>query len=402
MSLLGGPEAVNNGLRAARRRLTLIVSIVAAVVLLCCGGTVSAFFLGDLGEEGDLVAASFECGGNILPVGADLPAFADFSPKQINHAFTIVRVGDEKEVPVRGWVIAIATALVESNLKNYANDNPGYPRVRRISMSLPHDAVGHDHDSVGLFQQRPLEGDGGWGTVKELMTPEISAEKFYDKLLTINGWQDMALTDAAQAVQISGFPDAYGQREPLASEIVNALTGGSARVPIGEGADAGCAAGAEIASSGWTTPVPDGVVSGFRTSGRPTHQGVDLGSGKGSKIFAAAAGVVSLMKCDEDRRGIKSCDVDGFPGKGGCGWMVEVVHADRVMTRYCHMVERPPVRVGQRVKAGEQIGIVGSSGNSSGPHLHFEVHLNNDRSSRGAVNPVKFMRDRGAPFGGTQ
>jgi murein DD-endopeptidase MepM/ murein hydrolase activator NlpD len=57
------------------------------------------------------------------------------------------------------------------------------------------------------------------------------------------------------------------------------------------------------------------------------------------------------------------------------------------------------VRVGQRVTAGDLIGLVGSSGNSSGPHLHFEVHLNNDRTRHGAIDPVRFMRDRGAPLG---
>ncbi len=430
MSLPGGPD-VEDRVRTARRKVALAVSIVATLALLCCGGSVSAFFLGGIGDEDSLVSASFDCGGSILGPGADLPAFANYSPKQVSHALTIIRVGDEKNVPVRGWVIAIATALVESNLKNYANDNPRYPQVRRISMSLPHDAVGHDHDSVGLFQQRPVEGDGGWGTVRELMTPEISAGKFYNKLLTIRGWQTMRLTDAAQAVQISGFPDAYGEREDLAASIVNALTAGAARRPVGDtggalspspspgatgevpslppslspgddSVDLGCAVGGEIASSGWTVPVPEGVVSGFRTASRPSHQGVDLGSPKGVKILAAAAGVVSIVKCDETASGRRDCDVDGYPGKGGCGWMVEVVHADRVMTRYCHMVQRPPLRVGQRVKAGEVIGLVGSSGNSSGPHLHFEVHLNNNRSSSGAVDPVRFMRERGAPLGGNK
>ncbi len=80
--------------------------------------------------------------------------------------------------------------------------------------------------------------------------------------------------------------------------------------------------------------------------------------------------------------------------------MVEIVHAGNVMTRYCHLVERPAVRVGQQLTAGDIIGRVGSSGNSTGPHLHFEVHLNNDRTSRGAVNPVEFMRRQGAPLGG--
>src|SRR4051794_34178526 len=171
-----GPEAEDR-VQVARRRVALIVSIVATLALLCCGGSV-AFFLGGLSDEDELVSASFGCGGEILPDGGDLPAFADYSPRQIRHALTIVRAGDDRKLEARAWIIAVAVALVETRLKNYANDNRAYPAVRRISMALPHDAVGHDHDSVGLFQQRPIEGDGGWGTVKELMTPEISAGKF--------------------------------------------------------------------------------------------------------------------------------------------------------------------------------------------------------------------------------
>ncbi len=397
---------------AARRKVALAVSIVTTLALLCCGGSVTAFFLGGLSDENDMVSAAYGCGGEILPDGADLPAFANYSPRQIRHALTIIKTGDEQKLEARAWIIAIAVALVESNLKNYANDNPRYPAVRRISMSLPHDAVGHDHDSVGLFQQRPLEGDGGWGTVKELMTPAISAGKFYDKLVTIRDWKTRPLTDVAQAVQVSAFPWRYGDKEALATEIVNSLTGGAARTPI-DGAGVplpvsgddqlseGCAVAGEIAASGWTVPVPKGVISGFRTRSRPTHHGVDLLAAKGEPIYAAAAGVVSFVECDEDFSGRRDCNRDGWPNKGGCGWTFEIVHADNVMTRYCHLVRRPDVRVGQRVNVGEVVGQIGSSGNSSGPHLHFEVHLNNNRSSSGAVDPVKFMRERGAPLGGS-
>jgi len=83
----------------------------------------------------------------------------------------------------------------------------------------------------------------------------------------------------------------------------------------------------------------------------------------------------------------------------GCGWYVEILHAGNVITRYCHQVQRPIVTVGQQVAAGQSIGYSGSSGNSSGPHLHFEVHLNGDASYNGAVDPVKFMQDVGAPLG---
>jgi murein DD-endopeptidase MepM/ murein hydrolase activator NlpD len=81
--------------------------------------------------------------------------------------------------------------------------------------------------------------------------------------------------------------------------------------------------------------------------------------------------------------------------------MVEIVHAGNVMTRYCHMVEHPAVTVGQHVVAGQPIGRVGTSGNSSGPHLHFEVHLNDDRRSVGAIDPVPFMEKVGVPLGGS-
>jgi murein DD-endopeptidase MepM/ murein hydrolase activator NlpD len=63
------------------------------------------------------------------------------------------------------------------------------------------------------------------------------------------------------------------------------------------------------------------------------------------------------------------------------------------------MNTRPHVKVGDRVAAGQVIGVVGTTGNSSGPHLHFEVHLDGDRTSRGAVNPEIFMASRGAALG---
>jgi murein DD-endopeptidase MepM/ murein hydrolase activator NlpD len=93
------------------------------------------------------------------------------------------------------------------------------------------------------------------------------------------------------------------------------------------------------------------------------------------------------------------CDRDGDPNlTQGCGWYVDIDHAGGVVTRYCHQLVQPYVHVGQQVAAGEVIGISGSSGHSSGPHLHFEVHLG-DHSSRTAVDPVPFMASVGAPLG---
>jgi murein DD-endopeptidase MepM/ murein hydrolase activator NlpD len=261
---------------------------------------------------------------------------------------------------------------------------------------LGHLGAANDHDSRGLFQQRP---SSGWGTPAQVQDPVYASKKFYEKLRTVKGWESTSLTRAAQRVQRSAYPNAYAKHEALATQIVNLLANGAANA-VGDSLSMVCAAGGQIAASGWTIPLKSAVGSGFRSPSRPTHQGVDLIVGRYAPIASVASGVVSVVKCDEDHRGRQTCNVDGFPGKGGCGWMVEIVHAGSVMTRYCHMVQRPSVTVGQQVTAGEIIGRVGTSGNSSGPHLHFEVHLNNDRTSRGAVDPVGYMRGVGAPLSG--
>ena len=225
-------------------------------------------------------------------------------------------------------------------------------------------------------------------------------------MLTVDSWEKLPLTVVAQRVQRSAYPDAYAKHEELASQIVNLLADGAARA-VGNATKLVCpAASGAIAASGWTVPwstkdirtVQASVGSRFRTAERPTHQGVDIALPRYTPIVAAASGVVSVVKCDADRMGRQSCDEDGWPGKGGCGWMVEIVHANNAMTRYCHMVRRPSVRVGQQVTAGQPVAQAGTSGNSSGSHLHFEIHRNNDRSSTGAVDPVAFMRNQGAPL----
>jgi murein DD-endopeptidase MepM/ murein hydrolase activator NlpD len=101
------------------------------------------------------------------------------------------------------------------------------------------------------------------------------------------------------------------------------------------------------------------------------HKGLDYGAPMGSPIVAATAGTVN------------------FAGwHGGHGNYVQIRHAGGLGTGYAHM-SRIKVRSGQAVTAGQVIGYVGSTGISTGPHLHFEVFKNNV-----AVNPasVKFVQ----------
>ncbi|NUT34281.1 MAG: hypothetical protein HOV79_14530 [Hamadaea sp.] len=133
---------------------------------------------------------------------------------QLANARTIVEVGRDLGLSQRAQIIAVATAMQESALYNLAST--ALPE----SYDYAHEGDGSDHDSVGLFQQRP---SAGWGTVAQIMDPQYAAKAFYDVLVTVDGWQSMALTAAAQSVQVSAYPDAYAKHETAATAIVKAL-----------------------------------------------------------------------------------------------------------------------------------------------------------------------------------
>jgi murein DD-endopeptidase MepM/ murein hydrolase activator NlpD len=362
------------------RRWIVATGTAIVIVATCIAGTTIALLDGLIGHDASTFALG--CGNDrpVDPVGP-MPPTAELAEDQVRIAAVITKVGQDLKVPPRGWVIATATALQESHLQN-----------------LPHLGTINDHDSIGVFQQRPSQG---WGTPEQLADPAYQSRKFYEKLLNVPSWQTLELTVAAQRVQVSAFPNAYAKHEPLAAKVVDLLTGGAGRAAGAEFA-LRCAAGFDIAASGWTVPVQGPIVSGFRTADRPAHNGVDIGVPHGVPIRAAAAGVVIAALCNAYLDGARySCDADGSPAVAGCGWYVDILHAGRVITRYCHMLSRPTVYVGQNVGAGEVIGLSGSSGNSSGPHLHFEVHLNSDGRPAGAVDPIIFMNQVGVPLVGS-
>ncbi|MEU2615440.1 hypothetical protein ABZ570_28275 [Micromonospora sp. NPDC007271] len=139
---------------------------------------------------------------------------AGLDQRQMDNAKVIVDVGRAMKMPRRALVVAVATAMQESDLYNLASD------VLPESSDYPHQGSGSDHDSVGLFQQRP---SSGWGTVAQLMRPAYAARAFFTALAEVPGWAELSLTEAAQAVQVSAFPDAYAQHEERATTVVAAL-----------------------------------------------------------------------------------------------------------------------------------------------------------------------------------
>ncbi|HEY7225488.1 MAG TPA: hypothetical protein VH561_18085 [Micromonosporaceae bacterium] len=115
------------------------------------------------------------------------------------NAKTIVQVGMALDLPKRAEIIALATAMQESQLYNLGDLG-----------------ANNDHDSLGLFQQRPSMG---WGTPAQVRDPVYAATAFYLALQRVNGWESMALTAAAQRVQRSAFPNAYAKWETDATAL---------------------------------------------------------------------------------------------------------------------------------------------------------------------------------------
>ncbi|WP_174533276.1 hypothetical protein [Micromonospora chalcea] len=124
----------------------------------------------------------------------------DLNDEQTKNVKAIIAATKKAGMDERAAVVSIATALQESKLEN-----------------LGHLGDRNDHDSQGLFQQRP---SSGWGTVEQITDPEYSTTAFLKGLKQVDGWKDMPLTKAAQTVQVSAYPDHYAQWEQQAADLV--------------------------------------------------------------------------------------------------------------------------------------------------------------------------------------
>lgn len=131
-----------------------------------------------------------------------------WAPDQASNAAAITAIAVQRDLPPRAATIAIATAMQES-------------KVRNVKFG--------DRDSLGLFQQRPSQG---WGTAEQILNPEYSTNKFFDALVKVDGYADMDIAQAAQAVQRSAAGEAYAQHESQARVTASVLSG---QTPAGVG-----------------------------------------------------------------------------------------------------------------------------------------------------------------------
>ncbi len=212
----------------------------------------------------------------------------------------ISAIAVRRGMPARAASIALATAYQESKLRNIDHG---------------------DRDSLGLFQQRPSQG---WGSAKQIQDPYYAINRFYDALAKIDGYQQMRITEAAQQVQRSGFPEAYEDHAPDGRALASALTGYSpARfscvVHHGRGADRESPTGSRPharAPSGpaatWRGPsvtlpqTPDGRAFDVDVSATgEVRQPPGLGDGvvPGRARLATAGGRDRLRRAELARRG---------------------------------------------------------------------------------------------------
>lgn len=119
------------------------------------------------------------------------------------------------------------------------------------------------------------------------------------------------------------------------------------------------------------------VTSGFGQRFGQMHAGIDIAGPIGTPIFAAASGVVVFAGWSPE----------------GLGNVVTIRHGDGNLSLYAHN-ESLLVRKGQKIKQGQQISTMGSTGNSTGPHLHFEIHP----QGRSPMNPRAFLPTEQPPL----
>jgi len=351
----------------------------------------------DLGM-GDVIGGSGGSG-----TGADASggfSWANLSDEQKFNATQIAKQAADRDLPGQAVIIAYSTVMQESGF---------------ISVNYG-DKVGPD--SRGLFQQRD-----SWGTLAQRLDPYQSSGLFFDRLVNVANWQTIPVTQAAQKVQISAFGDAYAKHENdarnvFANVVTNANPYASTLAPYSEwikngggtgngkpGVDTGAGgtqpivspdskcnetSGLTPVSSGtWINPYCDNykmvisnyfgprpAIGGTSHSTASYHGGMDMfsgGGGKNPRLCAMTNATVTAL------------------GTGACGNSITMKSDDNISFVYCHMREKAMVNVGDKVAAGQQVGVQGSTGNSSGEHLHLQVSTG-PNGFTGTANPMCLVK----------
>ena len=351
------------------------VYAIAAVPLLIVGSLFGLLLIGD-----DDCGPGAGIGGSsvtIDPASVPETEIAGYGQEQLVNAAYVIQAGKDLGLGARDQTIGVMTAMGESGLRNI-----DYGDWETGGVTNPD---GTRTTSIGLFQQQ-----NGWGTREERLDPYVSSTKFYNAMIAkVPDRESLEPTIVAHRTQVNADPYHYTKYWADAVQIVEGLSGARTGLDAGDGsASGGVCAGlipGTVNAQGWASPGAGPVTSPYGMRIHPIygtprlHAGTDLaGGGCDGPIWAPQDGVVTFR---------------GFDGAGN--GVISIDHGGGVTTRYLHMYDSGMlVQTGDKVKAGDQIARVGSSGDSTGCHLHYEVRVKGQN-----VDPAPFMAEVGIQLG---
>ncbi|MEG4811023.1 peptidoglycan DD-metalloendopeptidase family protein [Microcoleus sp. F8-D3] len=181
---------------------------------------------------------------------------------------------------------------------------------------------------------------------------------------------DLTPTSAGPRPVVATAPLGADGYDPLSNPSLGRMV--SPELPPLSSPDTYLPNGKQQSAKGFIWPSKGVLTSGYGWRWGRMHKGIDIAGPIGTPIVAASDGVVTYAQWND----------------GGYGYLVEITHPDGTETVYAHN-SRILVQKGQKVAQGEQISEMGSTGFSTGPHLHFEVHP----AGQGAINPMAFLPD---------
>ncbi|MGO1627306.1 MAG: M23 family metallopeptidase [Microbacterium sp.] len=339
-----------------------IVALVFTVVL-----TGSAANCNPSGSGGD--------GVSVDPDSVPDINIGSYGHEQLVNAAHIITAGEDLGLNARDQTIGVMTAMGESSLTNI-----DYGDWETGGVTNPD---GSATTSIGLFQQQ-----AGWGSAEDRMDPYKSATMFFEAMVRNVPEverESLAPTIVAHRTQINADPYHYEKYWDTAVQIVEELSGKTTQLGAGGATCKDDTTPGHVGKDGWASP-GDGPINdryGPRAAipgviGAGFHTGLDLEAGGCyGPIWAAHDGTVSNVF------------IDSYSN-----WFLIVDHGGGVMTHYVHMYADGLIaKTGDKVKAGEQIARTGSSGASSGCHLHFEVQIDGE-----FTDPEPFLAERGITY----
>lgn len=281
----------------------------------------------------------------------------------------VVAAGD-RLVELQEEVVTLERRLRDRSVRLYMRRQGGGDLASMLAAGAVRDAADRSSylDLVGEGEAVSLESASAARTALDAATDRFDAETA--RLEEMEAQQRQLLADVqqlrdtraaalaatdAQVADLEQLQDDVSDDQDRIAELIAAgtVTSVAAASPSAEG-------------YGW--PVCSRLTSGFGRRWGRLHAGIDLGGSTGDPIAAARAGTVVFAGA-----------------RGGYGNLTLVDHGDGVVTAYAHQ-SRIGVSVGQRVERGELIGLLGSTGNSTGPHLHFETRVNGS-----PVDPLTYL-----------